>query len=196
LQWKSRTGKADLIVSSQDAETILERAARLPLAERERLRLRAIEFRAENRHLPARAERVLSQLIGALADATETTRLEARLVEKLALAGQLRSGYLLRALEQKRLGLFAQALARLGCYDPREVIEAISSPDRPELLALSLAGVGVDRSAFSTILTKVRALNGALPGGGEESARRAMGAFAQVSPQVAAEAFRRAASAV
>lgn len=160
------------------------------------MRLRAIELRAENSPLRKRAESILGQLINALAGPEEIDQLDTRLIEKLSLAGELRPGYLLRALEQKRLGLFTKALARLGGYQAEAVSRAIASSDRPELLALALAGIGIDRGAFQTILEKVRAISGGAPGGGDEGVRRAMGAFAQVSAPVAAEAFRRASEAV
>lgn len=191
---KTRDQRAPTITTRNDAETILELAVRLPPGERERLRLGAIELRAERGPLPPGAEHLLDQLIGALAGAGDDEALEARLIDKLAAAGQLRPGYLLRSLAQKRLGLFVKALARLGDYYPKAVARAVSSPDRPELLALALAGVGIDRSAFPSILAKVRAINGGAPGGGEQGTRRAMGAFAEVSRDVAAEAFRRASS--
>lgn len=156
------------------------------------MRLGALEIRAERAPLAARSEHLLNQLIGTLADAGDDEALEARLIDKLAAAGQLRPGYLMRALEQKRLGLFVKALARLGDYSPKAVARAVDSPERPELLALALAGVGIDRSAFPTILEKVRAINAGAPGGGERGGHRAMGAFADVAKEVAAEAFRRA----
>ena len=193
MQVKTRgAGRRSTITTGRDAETILELAARLPASERERLRLGALEIRAERGPLPARSEHLLNQLIGALAGGGDNEALETRLIDKLAGAGQLRPGYLMRALEQKRLGLFVKALARLGDYYPRAVARAVDSRERPELLALALAGVGIDRSAFATILAKVRAINAGAPGGGEGGSRRAMGAFADVPKAVAAEAFRRA----
>jgi uncharacterized protein (DUF2336 family) len=94
--------------------------------------------------------------------------MERKLVEKLHGAGQLRAGYLVRALREGRLSLFAAALARLGGFEPEQVRQALDSP-RPELLQLACAGVGIDRSAFPSILQMVRGLNGGRPGGGEPS---------------------------
>jgi hypothetical protein len=42
----------------------------------------------------------------------------------------------------------------------------------------------------------IRSLNGGRPGGGPEAARRAIGAFGPVTPQIAATAFRQAALSV
>jgi uncharacterized protein (DUF2336 family) len=122
--------------------------------------------------------------------------MERRLIDKLHEAGQLRPGYLLRALRERKLSLFEAALARLGGFEVEHVHRAICSSDRPELLALACAAVGIDRSVFPTILQLVRAINGGRPGGGAESARRALGAFGPFAADVSANAFRRAATAV
>jgi len=120
--------------------------------------------------------------------------MEEALVEKLDAAGQLRPGYLLRVLRERRLQLFLFALARLGQFDIRQVRRAVDS-NRPELLALACSAVGIDRSVFPTILDHVRQLNGGLPGGGAEAARKASGAFGPFAPDIAAMAFRQAVSA-
>ena len=117
--------------------------------------------------------------------------MERRLVAKLEAAGQLRPGHLLRALKEGRLTLFLTALATLGRFDRNHVLRAVNS-DRPELLALACAAVGIDRSVFPTILEMVRDLNGGLPGGGQEGARRAGGAFGPFEAHIAGAAFRRA----
>jgi uncharacterized protein (DUF2336 family) len=94
----------------------------------------------------------------------EREEMERKLVDKLHGASQLRPGYLVRALREGRLSLFAAALAKLGGFEPEQVRQAIDSP-RPELLQLACAGVGIDRSAFPSILQMVRGLNGGRPGG-------------------------------
>ena len=116
-----------------------------------------------------------------------------RLVDKLDKVGWLRVSYLLEALREEQLSMFGAALARLGGFTPAEIHLAIDS-DGPELLALACASVGVDQQVFPTILAGVRALNGGRPGGGDEGARRASGAFAPFGPMVAARAFRRLAA--
>ncbi len=122
----------------------------------------------------------------------EREEMEHKLIDKLHAAGQLRPGYLVRALREGRLSLFATALARLGRFEPRHIRQALDC-DRPELLALACASVGIDRSVFPTILTMVRQLNAGRPGGGAEGARRAASAFGPSPPQAAAVAFRQAA---
>ncbi len=132
------------------------------------------------------------------ASAPRTTRegeremMEQRLIDKLHAAGQLRPGYLVRALREGRLGLFAAALAILGRFEASQVQATLDS-DRPELLALACAAVGIDRSVFPDILEMTRKLNAGRPGGGAEGARKASVAFAPVSPDIAGAAFRQAA---
>jgi len=122
----------------------------------------------------------------------EREAMEARLIEKLHAAGQLRAGYLVRALQEGRLSLFALALATLGRFDIEQIRRVLDS-DRPELLGLACAAVGIDRSVFPSILEMVRGLNEARPGGGMDGARKAVGAFGPVSAKVAGAAFRQAA---
>ncbi|MBO9710242.1 MAG: DUF2336 domain-containing protein [Caulobacter sp.] len=130
----------------------------------------------------------------ALDSGEDREAMEAALVEKLDAAGQLRPGYLLRVLRERRLPLFVFALARLGHFDVRQVRRAIDG-NRPELLALACSAVGIDRSVFPTILEHVRHLNGGRPGGGPEAARKASGAFGPFAPDIAAMAFRQAVGA-
>lgn len=122
----------------------------------------------------------------------EQEEMEKRLIDKLSDAGQLRPGYLLRALKERRLSLFEAALARLGGFEPAHVHKAVASPDRPELLGLACAAVGIDRGAFPTILAMVRDINNGYPGGGEDGERRAIGAFGPFASDIAASAFRKA----
>ncbi|HWF77308.1 MAG TPA: DUF2336 domain-containing protein [Caulobacteraceae bacterium] len=117
---------------------------------------------------------------------------EAMVVDKLASAGQLRPGYLVRVLKEHQLGLFEAALAKLGGFSTDEVHRAVIDEARPEVLALAVASVGVDRSAFPTILEMVRQCTDGLPGGGAEGARRAISAFGPFAPDIAASAFRQA----
>jgi uncharacterized protein (DUF2336 family) len=125
----------------------------------------------------------------------EQEEMERRLIDKLSTAGQLRPGYLLRVLKEKRLSLFETALAHLGGFDPLQIRKAVASPDKPELLGLACAAVGIDRGAFPTILAMVRDLNDGRPGGGDEGERRAIGAFGPFANDIAASAFRKAIAA-
>jgi uncharacterized protein (DUF2336 family) len=127
--------------------------------------------------------------------AAEREEMEKRLISKLNDSGQLRPGYLLRALREERLTLFQAALCELGGFTAEQVRTAIDS-DKPELLALACSSVGVDRSVFPTILTLVRELNGGRPAGEIDSARRALGAFGAHPGAAAATAFRHAVAVV
>lgn len=121
--------------------------------------------------------------------------MERRLIDKLDRAGQLTPGYLLRALKERKLTLFAAVLARLGGFRP-EAVEQALSVDHPELLALACAAIGLDRSVFPTVLSQARQLNGGKPQGDPESERTAMAVFGALAPDEAASAFRRAVTAV
>jgi uncharacterized protein (DUF2336 family) len=125
----------------------------------------------------------------------EREALEDRLIDKLSDAGQLRPSFLLRALREGRLTLFVTGISRLGNFEHDHIRRAIDS-DRPELLALACAAIGVDRGAFPTILEAVRELNQGRPGGGAEAGRRATGAFGPFDADIAGVAFRKGVSTV
>ena len=90
---------------------------------------------------------------------------------------------------------FTAAMGALGGFETAQVQAGLNS-DRPELLALACVAVGIDRSAFPDILEMTRKLNQGHPGGGAEGARKAAVAFAPVTPEVAASAFREAVKAL
>ncbi|MDP1616722.1 DUF2336 domain-containing protein [Phenylobacterium sp.] len=119
----------------------------------------------------------------------EREEMEKRLISKLVAAGQLRPGYLLRALREGKLSLFVGVLSTLGDF-PADMVRRAMDGDQPEHLALACAAVSIDRSAFPTILELVRSLNDNRPGGGAEGARRALAAFGPFAPDLAAAAFR------
>lgn len=121
---------------------------------------------------------------------TEEERSDRQLVAKLDMSGQLRPGFLLKALKERRLSLFIAALATLGRLEIRDIRKAIDS-DRPELLALACSAVGVDRTVFPTLLSQVRNLNHGLPGGGADGDRRALSVFGRGNPSSATASFRR-----
>ena len=115
---------------------------------------------------------------------------EGRLVGKLAAAGQLKPGYLMRALREGKLSRFVSALAMLGDFDIDHVRLAVDA-ERPDLLAMACAAVGIDRSAFPTVLGLVWKLNGGRPGAGGE-VRTATAALPAYTAATAATAFRQA----
>jgi uncharacterized protein (DUF2336 family) len=117
----------------------------------------------------------------------EREEMERRLIGKLEAAGQLRPGYLVRALKERKLTLFENALAALGGFAIADVRAAIDAPS-PEPLALACAAVGIDRVVFPTLLSLVRELNGGRPYGGE--AGRAIASAFSANGGIAAEHFR------
>ncbi len=128
-------------------------------------------------------------------DSAEQSEMEQRLIAKLRAAGQLRPSFLLRALREQKLSMFAAALAALGDFTPAEVDKALSC-DRPEVLALACAAVGVDRSAFGSILSLVRGLNGGGPFGDIIGVRKTFELFGPDQQSDAARAFRKAVTMV
>lgn len=166
-------------------------ALRQGLAERFRLDVTVLD-QALAASISEAQHGVSSEALPRIAREGEREAMEQRLIDKLHAAGQLRPGYLIRALREGRLGLFAGALAVLGRFDESHVRATLDS-DRPELLALACAAVGIDRSVFPDILEMTRTLNDGRPGGGAEGARKASVAFAPVSAEVAGAAFRQAA---
>jgi hypothetical protein len=119
----------------------------------------------------------------------ERQEMETRLIAKLQAAGQLRPSYLLKALRDGKLYLFELALASLAHLRTDDVRAACAS-DRPELVALACAGVGIDRSVFPTILSLLRALNDGRPTACEDSLRNINSAFTYKTPQEALAVFR------
>ena len=89
--------------------------------------------------------------------------MERRLIDKLNSAGQLRAGFLIRAIREKRLSLFAHGLAALGGFAVGQVRYALTAPT-PEALYYACAAVGIDRAVFPTLLVELRKLNQSLPG--------------------------------
>ena len=110
--------------------------------------------------------------------------LEDQLIIKLDAAGQLKPGYLLRALRERKLSLFKAALGRIGGY-PRHVIDIVVDSGRPDLLALACASVGIDRSVFPTVQRMVAELQGRRAGGADLYAQETANAF-RVQPSQAA----------
>jgi uncharacterized protein (DUF2336 family) len=121
--------------------------------------------------------------------AMETRAMETKLIAKLQAAGELRPGFLLRALREGKLHLFQVALASLA-ETRTETVERACQHDCPELLALACASVGIDRSVFPSILSLVQGLNHARPASGPESLERINHAFSLQGAGEAAAAFR------
>ncbi len=75
-----------------------------------------------------------------------------KLVEKLATAGQLKPGFLLRVLQQGQSDLFDLAFAKLLDIDPSSFHEMFYRRG-PRPVALACRAVGIDRCVFPTVYT-------------------------------------------
>ena len=122
---------------------------------------------------------------GAVAALPVADDLDARLVAKLHAAGQLRPAYLIRALREEKLGVFAHGLAVLGRFEPAQVWRALRG-DTARPLFLACIAVGLDRAAFPALLTEIRKLNNGFPRDPDSSAWR----LAERSADQAAYEFR------
>jgi uncharacterized protein (DUF2336 family) len=119
----------------------------------------------------------------------ERAAMDRRVVAKLKAGGQLRPGLLLRSLRDGKLTLFTIALAELGGFTTDEVRQAMDAAS-PEFLSLACAAVGVDRSAFRSLLGLLRPLNNGRPGAENEAASLS-GALTLLDRDSAGRAFRR-----
>ena len=78
-----------------------------------------------------------------------------KLIEKLAVSGQLKAGFLMRVLSQGQTDLFDLAFARLlgmKLGDFRHVFYE----GGPRIVALACRGVGIDRAVFATVFNLSR----------------------------------------
>ena len=78
-----------------------------------------------------------------------------RLIEKLAEAGQLKVGFLIRVLLEGRLELFELGLAKLLDLDYSRV-EHLLYGSGPRPVAMACRAIGIDRCVFPTIYTLSR----------------------------------------
>jgi uncharacterized protein (DUF2336 family) len=78
-----------------------------------------------------------------------------KLIDKLASAGQLKAGFLLRVLQQGQADLFDVGFARLlglGLMTTRRILYE----NQPDSVALACRAVGIDRCVFGTVFTLSR----------------------------------------
>lgn len=119
------------------------------------------------------------------ANDADRDEMERRLVAKLQAAGQLRAGYLVRAIRERRLGLFVHALATLDGFSVGQVREALTART-PEPLYYACAAAGVDRAVYPALLNEIRLLNDGLPG----DAGAPVWTRGAISPASATRSFR------
>ena len=110
-------------------------------------------------------------------------------IAKLHQAGQLTSGFLVRALMDGHLAVFLHGLARLGDVSLPSLRVALNSQGS-EPLALACRAVEIDRVVFPKVLGAVRRLNHGRPGDAAEDASKIEQVFQGLSPAWAARAFR------
>lgn len=111
--------------------------------------------------------------------------MERRLIDKLHAAGQLKPGYLVRAIREKRLGLFLHGLAALSGLPAADIRKALAD-NSAEALYYACAAIGMDRAVFPAILAEVRHLNDGMPAGDGGSVWHR----GQLSPASALRSFR------
>ena len=97
-------------------------------------------------------------------DSPKRDEMERRLIDKLHTANQLKAGYLVRAIREKRLGLFLHGLAALSGLPADDIRKALAA-NSAEALDYACAAVGMDRAVFPAILAEIRHLNDGMPAG-------------------------------
>ena len=115
----------------------------------------------------------------------EREEMERRLVAKLQGAGQLRAGFLIRAVREKRLSLFEHGLAALTGFTVVHVRSAVLRPS-PDALFLACTAVGIDRAVFPAVVEEIRKLSDGWPGESADTYWSRM----TLSPATAAREFR------
>jgi uncharacterized protein (DUF2336 family) len=119
------------------------------------------------------------------ASVVELEEMERRLVAKLQGSGQLRPGFLIRTIRERRLSLFEHAAATLSGFTLAQVRAAIMRPS-PDALFLLCASVGIDRAVFPALCQEIRALSDGWPGNEDVGFRGRM----SMVPSAAAREFR------
>lgn len=116
---------------------------------------------AHYRIAPAAIDTALREASESLLDALPPASGDgaSELIDKLANAGQLKTGFLLHVLSQGRGDLFDLAFARLLDMTPVAFRVAFYAADM-RLAALACWAVGLDRSAFGTVYTLSRRAHG------------------------------------
>jgi uncharacterized protein (DUF2336 family) len=89
---------------------------------------------------------------------TPPTESAQKLIEKLAIGGQLKAGFLLRVLHQGQIDLFDLALAKMVDLPLAELRAKFYAS--PRAVALACRGVGIDRCVFNTVFNLSRHTSG------------------------------------
>jgi len=107
-----------------------------------------------------------------------------KLIDKLAGAGQLKPGFLLRVLHQGQADLFDLAFARLLGIELDGVRKALYDGG-PSAVALACRAVGIDRSVFPTVFNLSRAARGLHATLSHDQRTEVDGVFAKYSRETA-----------
>nr|WP_221230513.1 DUF2336 domain-containing protein [Brevundimonas variabilis] len=94
---------------------------------------------------------------------SEREKMERRLIDKLQGAGQLRPGFLVRAIREKKLSLFENGMAALIGVPVTTIRTAVAAAN-PDSLFLACTAAGIDRAVFPAVLEEIRKLTGGSPG--------------------------------
>ena len=133
-------------------------------------------FQIDEARLAAAVDGVVSEVIPGTqrhpaqtaAVTAERDEMERRLVDKLHASGQLRAGFLVRAVRERRLALFRHSLATLSGFTVGEIDAALGHAS-PTPLYYACVAVEIDRAVFPALLREIRTLNQGLPAqAGEE----------------------------
>jgi len=112
-----------------------------------------------------------------------------KLVEKLAVGGQLRAGFLLRVLHQGQMDMFDVAFAKLLGLGVGE-FRTVFYRGGPRAVALSCRAVGIDKCVFQTVFDLSRKSRGMPPIVSNEERHDVEAIFGAVSKAEAADRLR------
>ena len=112
-----------------------------------------------------------------------------KLVDKLAIAGQLKPGFLLRVLQQGQADLFDLAFAKLLEIDPTAFRDVFYRRG-PRPVAFACRAVGIDRCVFPTVYSVSRNSRGINPVLSHEERREIETVFGSYSRKEALEIVR------
>jgi uncharacterized protein (DUF2336 family) len=140
-----------------------------------------------------------SSIAGAVDKATRTVASSARpdatdgsrkLVEKLAIAGQLKPGFLVRVLQQGQTDLFEIAFAKLLEMEPTAFRDVFYRRG-PRPVALACRSVGIDRCVFPTIYSVSRKARSISPSLSPDEQSEVSAVFGSLTRKEATEILKR-----
>jgi uncharacterized protein (DUF2336 family) len=112
-----------------------------------------------------------------------------KLIEKLAVSGQLKAGFLMRVLSQGQIDLFDLAFCRLLDVE-LDRFRAFFYQDGVRLVALACRAAGIDKSVFATVFNLSRQARNKTPALGRPEMAEADFVFASFTKPAALEALK------